>query len=35
MNAVTDALGGGEIPMPATPEKIWRLLQASGTVGGA
>jgi carbon-monoxide dehydrogenase large subunit len=35
MNAVTDALGGGEISMPATPEKIWRALQGSGGIGGA
>lgn len=26
MNAVTDALGVTEVPMPATPEKVWRIL---------
>lgn len=26
MNAVVDALGGRHIDMPATPEKVWRLL---------
>ena len=26
MNAVTDALGVEEVLMPATPEKVWRLL---------
>jgi aerobic carbon-monoxide dehydrogenase large subunit len=28
MNAVTDALGVVEVAMPATPEKVWRVLQA-------
>ncbi len=27
MNAVTDALGVDEVSMPATPEKVWRILQ--------
>lgn len=27
MNAVTDALGVVEVPMPATPEKVWRIMQ--------
>ncbi|MBM4205433.1 MAG: xanthine dehydrogenase family protein molybdopterin-binding subunit [Gammaproteobacteria bacterium] len=27
MNAVTDALGVEEVAMPATPEKVWRILQ--------
>jgi carbon-monoxide dehydrogenase large subunit len=27
MNAVTDALDVNEVPMPATPEKVWRILQ--------
>jgi carbon-monoxide dehydrogenase large subunit len=29
MNAVTDALGVNDVAMPATPEKVWRLVQAS------
>ncbi|MFN7174823.1 MAG: xanthine dehydrogenase family protein molybdopterin-binding subunit, partial [Thermaurantiacus tibetensis] len=28
MNAIIDALGGTQLEMPATPEKIWRLAQA-------
>ena len=32
MNAITDALGGVEVAMPATAEKVWRALRASGTV---
>ncbi|HEX7038068.1 MAG TPA: xanthine dehydrogenase family protein molybdopterin-binding subunit [Pseudomonadales bacterium] len=27
MNAVTDALGVRDLPMPATPEKVWRALR--------
>jgi carbon-monoxide dehydrogenase large subunit len=27
MNAVTDALGVKDLPMPATPERVWRALQ--------
>ena len=27
MNAVTDALGVRELPMPATPEVVWRVLE--------
>jgi carbon-monoxide dehydrogenase large subunit len=27
MNAITDALGGTRLDMPATPEKVWRALQ--------
>jgi aerobic carbon-monoxide dehydrogenase large subunit len=27
MNAVTDALGVVEVAMPATPEKVWRILR--------
>jgi carbon-monoxide dehydrogenase large subunit len=27
MNAVTDALGVVEVPMPATPEKVWRIMR--------
>ncbi len=34
MNAVTAALGGNEVSMPATSEKIWRVLRGSGGVGG-
>jgi carbon-monoxide dehydrogenase large subunit len=30
MNAVTDALGVKDLPMPATPEKVWRALQQTG-----
>ncbi|MEM9221134.1 MAG: xanthine dehydrogenase family protein molybdopterin-binding subunit [Pseudomonadota bacterium] len=29
MNAVTDALGTEDITMPATPEKVWRAIQAN------
>ena len=29
MNAVTDALGIKDLPMPASPEKVWRALQAT------
>lgn len=28
MNAIVDALDGAQIEMPATPEKVWRALQA-------
>ena len=28
MNAIVDALGGRHIDMPATPEKVWRALNA-------
>jgi aerobic carbon-monoxide dehydrogenase large subunit len=28
MNAISDALGGQYLDMPATPEKVWRLCQA-------
>ena len=28
MNAIIDALGGQQLEMPATPEKLWRLAQA-------
>ena len=27
MNAVTDALGVRDLPMPATPEQVWRVIQ--------
>ncbi|HET6521206.1 MAG TPA: xanthine dehydrogenase family protein molybdopterin-binding subunit [Geminicoccaceae bacterium] len=30
MNAVTDALGGVRVEMPATPEKLWRVIQNMG-----
>jgi carbon-monoxide dehydrogenase large subunit len=30
INAVTDALGDNTITMPATSEKVWRILQAGG-----
>jgi carbon-monoxide dehydrogenase large subunit len=33
MNAISDALAGrgaGSIDMPATPERIWRALEAAG-----
>lgn len=30
MNAIVDALGGQELQMPATPEKLWRLAQKVG-----
>ena len=30
MNAVSDALGGVEIDMPATPERVWRALHGRG-----
>jgi carbon-monoxide dehydrogenase large subunit len=28
MNALSDALGGRHIDMPATPERIWEVMQA-------
>jgi carbon-monoxide dehydrogenase large subunit len=28
MNAITDAIGNNDINMPATPEKVWKALQA-------
>ena len=30
INAITDAIGNNEIDMPATPEKVWRAIRASG-----
>jgi aerobic carbon-monoxide dehydrogenase large subunit len=32
MNAISDALNGAVIDMPATPEKIWRILQTQKTL---
>ena len=29
INAITDALGVRDIPMPATPERVWRIAQKS------
>jgi carbon-monoxide dehydrogenase large subunit len=29
MNALSDALGGRHVNMPATPERIWEVLQTS------
>ena len=29
INALTDAIGHENIAMPATPERVWRALQAS------
>jgi carbon-monoxide dehydrogenase large subunit len=29
MNAIIDALGGQQLEMPATPEKLWRLASAA------
>ena len=29
INAVTDAIGVRDVPMPASPERVWRALQAS------
>jgi aerobic carbon-monoxide dehydrogenase large subunit len=29
MNAISNALGGQDVDMPATPEKVWRLCQAN------
>jgi carbon-monoxide dehydrogenase large subunit len=28
INAITDAIGGREVAMPATPEMVWRALHA-------
>ena len=28
INALTDALGVKDVPMPATPERVWRLAQS-------
>ncbi len=30
INAITDAIGASNITMPATPEKVWRALNAAG-----
>jgi len=30
VNAITDALGGRDIDMPATPEKVWRIIREGG-----
>ena len=30
MNAVTDALGVKSLPMPATPETVWKALPSAG-----
>ncbi|MDX1529479.1 MAG: molybdopterin cofactor-binding domain-containing protein, partial [Gammaproteobacteria bacterium] len=30
INAITDAIGVGNITMPATPEKVWRAINAAG-----
>jgi len=30
INAITDAIGNNDLSMPATPEKVWRALRASG-----
>ncbi len=30
VNAITDAIGTSNITMPATPEKVWRALNAAG-----
>ena len=31
INALTDAIGTEELPMPATPQAVWQALQKSGT----
>ncbi len=28
INAITDAIGNNELTMPATPEKVWKALNA-------
>lgn len=35
MNAVTDALGTEEVPMPANPLTVWRVLQKTGRLQAA
>lgn len=35
MNAIIDALGGQQLEMPATPEKVWRLAQQLGAKAAA
>ncbi|MDC7789035.1 xanthine dehydrogenase family protein molybdopterin-binding subunit [Rhodoplanes sp. TEM] len=35
MNAVTDALGTEEVPMPANPLTVWRVLQKAGRLQAA
>ncbi|MYZ50037.1 xanthine dehydrogenase family protein molybdopterin-binding subunit [Propylenella binzhouense] len=35
INAITDAIGTNEIDMPATPEKVWRAIRASGLAEAA
>jgi len=32
INAVVDALGGRDIEMPATPERVWRVMRAGGAL---
>jgi carbon-monoxide dehydrogenase large subunit len=29
MNAITNAIGSSDLTMPATPEKVWRAIQAT------
>ena len=30
MNAITNAIGVRDLPMPATPQVVWRAIQQSG-----
>jgi aerobic carbon-monoxide dehydrogenase large subunit len=34
IGAITDALGITHLEMPATPERVWRTIQASNSKGG-
>jgi carbon-monoxide dehydrogenase large subunit len=35
INAITDAIGNNDLTMPATPEKVWRALNAGATAQAA
>jgi carbon-monoxide dehydrogenase large subunit len=31
INAITDAIGSEDVPMPATPQAVWAAIQKSNT----
>ena len=35
MNAMTDALGTEDVPMPATPQVVWRVLNGAAPAAAA
>jgi len=35
INAITDAIGNNDLTMPATPEKVWRALNAGAVAQAA